>query len=241
VSCSLRGGVGRPAPRNKLSTPAVRLGRYPGQQAAPRRPRRRRTGRIFTILGALALVAALGLGGYYVWLFWGTGISTSHAQHRLRQEIVRRIEQPRIPSTPKSTKGIPAVTLADGEAMAIIRIPKIHLNMVVVQGTSTDDLKKGPGHYPETPYPWADRGKVAIAGHRTTYLHPFWSLDTLRPGDLIELVTEFGTFRYHVTDVAVVLPTDTWIVRQTRQPTLILTTCTPRFSASHRLVVFASR
>jgi sortase A len=181
------------------------------------------------------------MGAYYAWLFWGTGISTAHAQHRLRQEITTRIEHPRTTPTGGPVKGLPAVALRDGEPMAIIRIPRIHLNMVVVQGTTTDDLKKGPGHYPDTPYPWEDRGRVAIAGHRTTYLHPFWSLDKLRVGDLVELVTEFGTFRYRVTDVAVILPSDTWVLEQTRRPTLLLTTCTPRFSASHRLAIIASR
>jgi sortase A len=185
------------------------------------------------------MVAALGLGAYYIWLFWGTSISTAHAQHRLREEISRRIEQPQARGGP--VKGVPAAELAEGEPMAIIRIPRIHLNMVVVQGTSTGDLKKGPGHYPDSPYPWEDRGRTAIAGHRTTYLHPFWSLDRMRRGDLIELVTEFGTFRYHVTSVDVVLPTDTWILKQTSGPSLLLTTCTPRFSASHRLAILASR
>jgi sortase A len=82
---------------------------------------------------------------------------------------------------------------------------------------------------------------VGIAGHRTTYLHPFWSLDKLQKGDLVRLVTEFGSFDYHVTGRAVVSPADQTILSQTSTATLVLTTCTPRFSASHRLIVFASR
>jgi sortase A len=89
--------------------------------------------------------------------------------------------------------------------------------------------------------PWDDRGRVAIAGHRTTYLHPFWSLDRLRAGDLIRLVTVVGTFDYRVTQSAEVPPSALWIARQTTRPSLVLTTCTPRFSASQRLVVFAVR
>ena len=113
--------------------------------------------------------------------------------------------------------------------------------MVVVQGTSTSDLEKGPGHYADTAFPWDPRGRAGIAGHRTTYLHPFWSLDKLRRGDLIELRTRYGTFDYRVTGSRTVLPTATWVLAQTRAPTLVLTTCTPRFSATHRLVVFATR
>jgi sortase A len=82
---------------------------------------------------------------------------------------------------------------------------------------------------------------MAIAGHRTTYLRPFWSLDKLRSGDLIRLVTEYGVFDYHVTGSTVIQPSGVWVLKQTKEPTLVLTTCTPRFSASHRLVVFASR
>jgi len=128
-----------------------------------------------------------------------------------------------------------------GGAVAILRIPKLHLDMVVVEGTDTESLTKGPGHYPGTAYPWDHTGRVGIAGHRTTYLHPFWSLDHLVSGDLVELETEFGTFDYRVTGSAVILPSEGWVLDQTKRPSLVLTTCSPRFSASHRLVVFANR
>jgi sortase A len=113
--------------------------------------------------------------------------------------------------------------------------------MVVVQGVDTASLKKGPGHYPSSAFPWEDHGRVAIAGHRTTYLHPFWSLDEMRPGDLIKIETEYGTFRYTVTRVMTVAPWDRSVLDQTDRPSLALTTCTPRFSASRRLVVLADR
>jgi sortase A len=129
----------------------------------------------------------------------------------------------------------------DGEAVGILKIPRLHLDMVVVQGTTIQDLMKGPGHYPGTAFPWSDHGRVAIAGHRTTYLRPFWALDTMRPGDRIQIQTEFGTFEYRVTGLRVVLPTAMWVARQTSSPTLVLTTCNPRFSSSQRIAVFAVR
>jgi LPXTG-site transpeptidase (sortase) family protein len=113
--------------------------------------------------------------------------------------------------------------------------------MVVVEGTSTEDLKKGPGHYSDTAYPWQRTGRVGIAGHRTTYLHPFWNLDKLRSGDRVRLVTEYGSFDYAVTGSREVLPSAVSVLRATRAPTLVLTACTPRFSAARRLVVFATR
>ena len=178
------------------------------------------------------------MAGYLGWLLWGTGLGTAREQKHLREEIDKLISQPRVvdPVTRR-----PAAPIRPGAPIGIMQIPKIGLDIVVVNGTSTADLKKGPGHYLETAYPWEDSGRVGIAGHRTTYLQPFGALDKLRRGDLIRLVTEYGTFDYHVTGSRVILPSESWVLKRTKKPTLVLTTCTPRFSASHRLVVFASR
>ena len=81
----------------------------------------------------------------------------------------------------------------------MILIPKIGLDMVVVQGTDYEDLKKGPGHYIDTADPWDGTGRVGIAGHRTTYLHPFFNLDQVQPGDTISLITRYGQFDYAVS------------------------------------------
>lgn len=194
-------------------------------------------GFVLRALGTLCVTGSLVTASYVGWLWWGTGIGTAHEQHRLRSVIAREIEHPR----PADRSGTLRASFAEGEPVAIIQIPRIHLDMVVVQGTDSEDLRRGPGHYARSAVPWQDHGRVAIAGHRTTYLHPFWSLDKLRKGDLIRLVTEFGTFDYQVTGQSVISPADDRVLDQTRAPTLILTTCTPRFSASHRLVVFASR
>jgi sortase A len=176
-------------------------------------------------------------------MFWGTGLTTSRAQKQLRGNIVQRIEQPPRAGADSSIAGTEAfvASLERGDPVGILKIPRMKLDMVVVEGVDPQTLTKGPGHYRDTSHPWEDRGRVAIAGHRTTYLHPFWSIDALRRGDLIRLDTEFGRFDYRVTHWRVVLPNDTWVLQQTNEPTLVLTACTPRFSGSHRLVVFASR
>jgi sortase A len=173
-------------------------------------------------------------------MFWGTGLTTSRAQKQLRANIVQQIEQPPQGQAAGADSTF-AASFERGDPVAILKIPRMKLDMVVVEGVDPPTLTKGPGHYQGTSYPWEDQGRVAIAGHRTTYLHPFWSLDALRRGDLIRLDTEFGRFDYRVTRWRVVLPSDTWVLEQTEEPTLVLTACTPRFSGSHRLVVFASR
>ena len=82
-----------------------------------------------------------------------------------------------------------------GEAVAIIRIPKIGVDQAVVEGVSLASLRKGPGHYPSTPLP-GEAGNAAIAGHRTTYGAPFNRLDELVAGDEIQVTTVRGSYTY---------------------------------------------
>jgi sortase A len=186
-------------------------------------------------VGWLCLLGALGFGAYYAWLFYGTTLTTNRAQSDLRESFEPGTAAPPVREEPGEPVKLP------GRAVAILEIPKIELDMVVVEGTDTDALKKGPGHYEQTAYPWEDTGRVGIAGHRTTYGAPFWDLQELGEGDLITLVTEYGTFRYRVTDTTVIVPSEGWVLNQTKRPTLVLTTCEPRFSAAQRLIVFADR
>lgn len=136
----------------------------------------------------------------------------------------------------------PALGGASGSGSAIgrIHIPSIGLNMVVVQGTDASALTKGPGHYPNTPMP-CTVGDVAIAGHRTTFLHPFYSLDHLKPGEVIDLQTRTSSCAYVVSQAPfAVSPNDTSVVANTPgQFTLTLTTCNPIGSSAQRLVVKA--
>ena len=110
---------------------------------------------------------------------------------------------------------IPAPAL--GGPVGIISIPKIAVSMALVEGTDAEQLRSGPGHYPGTPLP-GESGNVAIAGHRTTYLHPFYDLDRLVPGDKINLVTVQGLFVYRVTSSRSVDPTDVSVVAPTPTP-----------------------
>jgi sortase A len=165
---------------------------------------------------------------------WGTGLLTAAHQRALRTEFDHRLAVGRPPPRPG-----PGEQPGDGQPIGVIRIPAIGIDDVVVQGTDPTDLEKGPGHYAGTPMP-GDPGNAAIAGHRTTYLHPFYDLNELRDGDPIYVTTVQGTFRYDVTGSAVVQPTDVAVLDPTSTPTLTLTTCNPRYSAATRLVVTAS-
>jgi sortase A len=187
-------------------------------------------------VGILCLVTASGLAGYIGWTLWGTGLTTQRAQDQLRPAFVGRID------TKTGQQPPPGALRLPGTAYAEILIPRIDLDMIVVEGTDEADLEKGPGHYSETADPWQDAGRVGIAGHRTTYLHPFGDLGEMRVGDEITLRTEYGTFRYVVDDVFVVAAEGSGtVLAQTARPTLVLTTCNPKYAATQRLIVTADR
>ena len=197
-------------------------------------------GRVFLVAGVLVLL-------FIPYLLWGTGLITARAQSALRGQFIAsqhlhhesaKILPPTTPTSPPViAPTIPAP--APGSPVGILSIPKISLSMVIVEGTDTDQLRSGPGHYPATPLP-GEAGNSAIAGHRTTYLHPFYNLNELVPGDPIDILTAQGWFVYNVISSQAVSPTDLAVVAPTPTPTLTLTTCNPRYSASQRLVVHAS-
>jgi sortase A len=201
-------------------------------------------------VGRVVLVAGILVLLFIPYLLWGTGLQTARSQSQLRTEFTKAQTQAGTRSTPKVVVPAPgsqpvaaaAPLHADppiGSPVGTITIPSIDVSMVVVEGTGTAQLQAGPGHYSNTPLPGED-GNAAIAGHRTTYLHPFYDLNELVPGDPITVVTLQGIFLFHVTSSQSVLPSDVSVISATRTPTLTLTTCTPRYSASERLVVHAT-
>jgi sortase A len=166
---------------------------------------------------------------------WGTGLFEHRTQQHLRRAAPpapvcgegSAITNPTPPPTP------------EGEAVAVIKICKIGVEKAIVQGVGDEDLKRGPGHYPDTPMP-GQPGNAAIAGHRTTYGAPFFRLDEMDIGDPILVSTAQGRFRYEVTEKTVVTPGKVEVLDNTPDNRLTLTTCEPRFSAAKRLILVAA-
>jgi sortase A len=125
-----------------------------------------------------------------------------------------------------------------GHALGRIRLPTLHRSYVMVQGTDSASLRKGPGHYPNTALP-GEGGTVAVAGHRTTYLAPFKTINDLHPGDPVELEMPYGTFTYRVENTRIVKPDALWVTKNVGYPRLVLSACHPLYSAAERIVVFA--
>ena len=166
---------------------------------------------------------------------WGTGLAESRSQKDLTNDF-RRAQQAAPKTDEARTEYAPPAPT--GTAIAIIKIPRIGVQKTVVQGVGVEDLKKAPGHYPDTPMP-GQVGNAAIAGHRTTYGAPFYNLDELKPNDPILVTTVQGSFRYEVTDTQIVRPSQVDVLDATDDNRLTLTTCHPRFAASQRMVVTA--
>jgi sortase A len=119
-----------------------------------------------------------------------------------------------------------------------VRIPAIGVSYVVVDGTDPATLRKGPGFFPEQPYPGA-RGTVAIAGHRTTYQAPFRKVDQLQKGNRVIVEMPYGRFTYMVERTRIVKPDALWVLQRTSHDRLVLSACHPLYSAAKRIVVFA--
>jgi sortase A len=125
-----------------------------------------------------------------------------------------------------------------GDAIAKIEIPAIGVSDYVVEGTDTESLRKGPGHYPETPLP-GDPGTSAIAGHRTTYGAPFRNIDELKHGQRIVVDMPDGRFLYRVQRTKVVDDSDLSVLKTVGYKRLVLSACHPLYSAAQRIIVFA--
>jgi sortase A len=125
-----------------------------------------------------------------------------------------------------------------GEAIGRIVIGRIGLNMILVDGTDHESLKRGPGRYDGSYMPGENR-LVYIAGHRTTYLAPFAHIDDITPGTYVRIELPYATFIYRAFRHEIVPATALWVLRSPQHELLRLQACHPRFFATHRYIVDA--
>jgi sortase A len=180
-------------------------------------------GTLLILGGALTLAWTLLV---WQWQDPFTALYTKWKQHQLASQYQKRVEAFSAP--------IASTSLADerrsiareakryrtsstrGEAIGRIRIPRMGVNLVLVNGTDHETLKKGPGRDGRTFMPGENR-LIYIAGHRTTY----------------------GTFIYAVTHHHIVKATDLSVLRSPKHEVVELQACHPRFFASHRYIAYA--
>lgn len=176
---------------------------------------------------------------FVAYQLWGTGIAEARRQERLRSDFLDALATPTAADAQDGPVEPPAPPPPlPGDAVALLRIPKIGVEKAVVEGVGVEALKSGPGHYPSTPLP-GQPGNAAIAGHRTTYGAPFFRTDELEAGDVIEVTTRQGEFTYRVREKKIVLPTQNEVLAPTADNLLTLTTCNPKYSAAERLIIIS--
>lgn len=128
--------------------------------------------------------------------------------------------------------------LETGDAVGRLRVPRLGLDAIVVNGTDSSTLKKGPGRYAGSFVP-GEGELVYVAGHRTTYSAPFARIDRLEHGDLVTFEVPYATFTYRVRDHVIVPADDVDRLRSRGREVLALQACHPRFFATQRWIVYA--
>lgn len=146
-----------------------------------------------------------------------------------------------------------AGTFSPGEGFAILYIPALDVRTPIAEGTGKHTvLDRGlVGHYGSgqlrTAMPWDKRGNFALAGHRNTHGEPFRYVNRLRPGDKIVVETRSSFYTYEMTsrldqtspanvDVIRPMPRGSGFTGPGRY--LTLTTCTPEFTSTYRMIVW---
>lgn len=194
---------------------------------AVRRPGGRRA---ISVLSIVLFLAGVTMFAFPV----GTDIYGRYLQGNLQEkfddpEVVAAYAERRIPV---------------GDGLTTMRIPKLDVDVLVVEGTTPAALRAGAGHYLDTALP-GEVGNVAIAGHRTTYGRPLNRMDELGPGDVVELETPFAVYTYTAVPAFgghanpwVVVPNDSSVIApEPGKSLLTLTTCHPKGSAKQRLIM----
>jgi len=196
----------------------------------------RTAGEILVTAAAVALL----LAGYEVW--GRTGLIGAQ-QNRLDSQLARTWDDPTTSAGP-----VPAAPTADeplpGSAIGRLYIPRLHLRWVVVEGVAARQIRYSPGHYPGTALP-GEVGNFSVAGHREPGM--FWDLDRVRPGDTLVVETRSYWYLYRVYQDQIVAPQAVEVVapvpgRPGQRPTdraLTLTTCSPKWDDTQRLVLHA--
>jgi len=209
------------------------------------------TGTLMIVVGLCSIAWALVV---WQWQDPFTAAYTKYQQHKLASTFAHEFADYRPPDTsrepsssaPKKTdRALIAaaarayrLSLREGKPVGRMRVPRLGLKTIVVNGTGHDDLTKGPGRELHTFMP-GENELVYVAGHRTTYLAPFAKIDQLKPGDPVTFELPYGTFHYEITGHRIVGAHDLAVLRSRHHEVLVLQACHPRFFATHRYLADA--
>lgn len=198
--------------------------------------------RALGLLGELLITAGVVILLFVVYQLVWTNVQAERAAQAKIDNLERTWQSDRS-SVPEFDR-----PLTNGEAFAILRIPRLGENyrVPIVEGVSLDVLATGVGHYPQTALP-GRVGNFSVAGHRATNGEPFAYLDQLRKGDPVVVETRTTWYTYRVASESIVEPTQVDVIlpvpgKPDVEPTqrlMTLTTCNPRWASYQRLIFHA--
>jgi sortase A len=216
--------------------------------------------RLIRHISTLIIVAGLGLlawtGTVYVWKDPFTTLYTAYEQRRLDDSLDEAFDEWRPAATVRHQEARPTkeftakpvnvprearayrLDIEDGDAVARLQIPRLDLDVVVVNGTEVGDLRRGPGRHLDSKMP-GEGQLVYIAGHRTTFGAPFSHIDKLERGDRVRMELPYATVVYGVTESRIVDQYELSVLKSRGREELILQACHPRFFSSERYLVYA--
>jgi sortase A len=176
-------------------------------------------------LSMVLMLIGLGLLGYVGSEYW--------SMYREQQDL-HRLWQAQQKSAPGTST--PATPVDDG--LTRVSIPKINLDVIVVEGTNHKSLRLGPGHLKNTPAP-GELGNSVISAHRDTFFRHIYEL---RKGDEIDVTRDGHNYVFEVTSKKIVKPDDLSVVKNSTDARLTLITCYPTYyigPAPERLIVIS--
>ncbi|RUR38116.1 class D sortase [Clostridium perfringens] len=210
-------------------------------------------GKIRNILGILLIVAGISLIGVTIWMKYdtyrqqqavldsfrnlqfdvpeGENKDTEALKEEDTKENSNKAEKVEVEKDKKPEKA----QLEEGKGIGILNIPKINLEIGIIEGVSYEDIKYVVGHFPGSPMP-GEKGNFSIAGHRISYFgQAFKDIDKLEKGDKVKVIYNGKEYTYEVTDMYEVTPNETEALNPTKDATITIVTCTT--DAKNRVIV----
>ena len=209
-------------------------------------------GKIRNVLGILLIVAGVSLIGVTIWMKYDTYRQQQAVLDSFRnlqfdvpegenkdtealkednKENSNKAEKVEVEKDKKPEKA----QLEEGKGIGILNIPKINLEIGIIEGVSYEDIKYVVGHFPGSPMP-GEKGNFSIAGHRISYFgQAFKDIDKLEKGDKVKVTYNGKEYTYEVTDMYEVTPNETEALNPTKDATITIVTCTT--DAKNRVIV----
>ena len=170
--------------------------------------------------GGIVLLGYCGFALVDAWIFQRR--ASQDLDRQLRAQRAESESRPQSQSSTSPTAGSVAAPTADG-LVGRIKIPRLLLSVVVIEGVTKTALRRAAGHIPGTALP-GEAGNVGVAGHRDTF---FRTLKDLRIKDEIQFSTLKGDFKYEVESLRVVEPDNVGVLAPSGENVLTLVTCYP--------------